>query len=1046
MKRFVSLWMIALVLSLPVVFAQELTLQKYSGEAGNDGFAASYEDVTIEVLASLAGMPVNRDNVRLFIAPDTANFIIFDSCELESGNLYRCTYTADVTWPMELDFTVQLVDYDAPPNVVLERTGSILVEDNPPVVNEFDVDTDITNGPVEFVFDVEDYGLNYGSASDCSGIRRITINTGVDEVVQNYNSPGVCQKQGVVSYSYPQATGEYDVYITAEDFAGLESDPFPYGTITVDQESPMIAEFAILDETGSFKLTHVRSGESAVATAVARVRDNSSISVDNVEADFSDVDPSFSGFIPADSRFAGSGSNQFFVWDDLEITEVEDCEVTVRARDDLDNLGERTFDCDVRGDDVPPDLVGVLGERRDNKVLVGQNTTLRVEFEDLDNEDEEGVGLQARKAYLDLSALGMGSSVRADDCVFDDTWVCSWSVEASPNVASGDYVVYITTDTRDDLNNAIPQELGFDVEYDVSGPTQPVIVDKQLISATTQRNVAVRGDTLKYVVQSDDFNETYANFSGIGGDDRQAPLSCVPGDTLVNCTFQSYIQASGYYETALDFVFVDDAGNEAVVSDDVVVYNITNDANPDYWTYRLECSPAYSEDESKPLVDRFLNPQMGQFFSCVVKLRPNIYGQDVSTASIVGPGSVLDCTADNPALFSSVSLINTRTGSENPVMLVEMAPAELPYDSTMISCPIYISSLVEGGVTSNVETEDVVINVTMHGTPMSDIYENIEERVKNQYDTVDDFSSWFEWANTFVRFSESLCNVKQIIANVLGAIDAVVALIEATEISLDTLGLGGWVKPSRVASCGAYEGVQNTAESTVIPVLDQFCAIMNCQATSGKHWSNYLGGGLPYCQSINDAYMSWLDLADQTEGESGMKEISVGQMLPIQDSLFWSTACLCLPGIIKNVDKLRQIECKRATCLARDHLVAGMPVSFCDESYHMMQCNFIVGQIWSIVPLSKFIDMVSDMIAEWIANPFSVLTTAFGAYCTALCNAPSPGPHLECSIPRVISIIGESVGSVEAIFEAEDYFGGSVSDEWCREYEQVKREWDPREE
>ena len=53
--RMISLMMMCLVISIPFVFAQELSIQKFQGQDDAKGFARVQDEVTIEVLVQIPG-------------------------------------------------------------------------------------------------------------------------------------------------------------------------------------------------------------------------------------------------------------------------------------------------------------------------------------------------------------------------------------------------------------------------------------------------------------------------------------------------------------------------------------------------------------------------------------------------------------------------------------------------------------------------------------------------------------------------------------------------------------------------------------------------------------------------------------------------------------------------------------------------------------------------------------------------------------------------------------------------------------------------------
>jgi len=1035
-RKFAALWIMVLILSFPFAFAQQLSIVKFQGSAGVDGYARSQDDVTIEALASLGGLPVNESRVRLYLG---SNYDLFQSCVQDSGDFYRCTYAGPMQWYGSLDFDVKLYDYEVPPNMVAQSSQSILIDDIAPVVRSFSASPQTTSGPVQFSFVVEDYGLQYGTPQDCSGVKKVTITAGSDDIVTDFGTEGDCSKQETVDFTFapPSGEDEYTVCARAEDFVGLESTPSCVNVV-VDNAAPNMSGFAIVDPDELFEISHVRPGQQRNAHIIAVIQDEGGVDTASVRGYFGQLNQNFPDFIPPTRIIQDTA----FVWENVPVSEVSGCQATIRADDVLGNTNEQSFSCDIAADDVGPTVLNVsAGQIKDGRHLIGYDTELSVTFEDLDEDGNTGVGLQSKNAFLDLRDLGLGGSVRADVCTKQNSrWACSWTIR--PSLPSGDYVAYVTTDTRDDLGNELVEEYQVDLTYDTDGPKQPVIIESRVVGQDPGRQTPVRGDTLVYTVRSEDFVRANANFSSVGGESAVPAVGCSATNTSdeFDCTFQSYIYFSGYIEGRIDFNFFDEANNRASVSTDVTVYGLLNDTHPDHWTHSLECSPSGEAGPDVPLVSRFLNEQVGQSFSCVARLRPNAPGKQLEPISIVGPQSVTDCASDNIALFDSVSVMNTQ--SAEPVLFFTLAPQTLPGDSVLIECPIHITSSKDGAITRHAEQEDVLVNVSFHDVSAAGLYDSYEERVENQFDKVDGFGEWMDPLRKFVAISEAACNIKNLLANVLGIIQTFVALVEGVEAGLDALGgLGSIITPTRVGICQGAEGSQATYEQSAAPFLDQYCAMSNCQAMTGKSWTRYVGGGMPWCSAYDQWMNDELGFSSTERGGSGWQGLNLGQQLPVEDSLFLSSACLCLPGIVKNLDKLRQNECRRASCMANDYVTLGLAASACDEQYHYLTCSYITGEVWNVVPFSRFLDMVGDMIAEWIANPWSIATTALGTGCSLLCQS-APTVHSGCALVRVASVMAEAWGSIEAMVEAEDYFGGSVGDEWCREYEEVRKEWD----
>lgn len=144
----ISLFMIVLVMSIPFVIAQELSVQKFQGADEAKGYARVQDEVTIQVLAQIPGEEIiDREQVRLYVED---SYTFFDECE-STGDLgfYTCTFFEPEFEAYEpITFTIELRDDETPSNIVGSETKTLVVDNQAPVVKEFTVDPSISSGPI----------------------------------------------------------------------------------------------------------------------------------------------------------------------------------------------------------------------------------------------------------------------------------------------------------------------------------------------------------------------------------------------------------------------------------------------------------------------------------------------------------------------------------------------------------------------------------------------------------------------------------------------------------------------------------------------------------------------------------------------------------------------------------------------------------------------------------------------------------------------------------------------------------------------------------
>ena len=85
-------------------------------------------------------------------------------------------------------------------------------------------------------------------------------------------------------------------------------------------------------------------------------------------------------------------------------------------------------------------------------------------------------------------------------------------------------------------------------------------------------------------------------------------------------------------------------------------------------------------------------------------------------------------------------------------------------------------------------------------------------------------------------------------------------------------------------------------------------------------------------------------------------------------SLIFSVGCICLPGIIYNINKWRQLKCMKGVCY-RDYTAAGiMTMKDCERQYWYDNCVFIWGQFTAaLFPLENLLKLVADAIKNPLA-------------------------------------------------------------------------------
>lgn len=218
------------------------------------------------------------------------------------------------------------------------------------------------------------------------------------------------------------------------------------------------------------------------------------------------------------------------------------------------------------------------------------------------------------------------------------------------------------------------------------------------------------------------------------------------------------------------------------------------------------------------------------------------------------------------------------------------------------------------------------------------------------------------------------------------------------------------LEDARNKVCGRGEGLKKKFSESIDKYLGKFCNFVNCQSgplnqedgVFGKVLSAMGGGIWNPNKLINDA----------TGG--------IGGDVSVKDSLVWSVATLCVPGIIANVDKYRQINCEYALCIGKDVVENGLPITQCEKKREALLCNFVWTQVFNSVPFVNTLESWVNSLKEMITNPVAALMFLLGKYCKGFCDANddtmnSPTKYKICAFSKTADAIAQVVSEIKGI-------------------------------
>lgn len=115
---------------------------------------------------------------------------------------------------------------------------------------------------------------------------------------------------------------------------------------------------------------------------------------------------------------------------------------------------------------------------------------------------------------------------------------------------------------------------------------------------------------------------------------------------------------------------------------------------------------------------------------------------------------------------------------------------------------------------------------------------------------------------------------------------------------------------------------------------------------------------------------------------SYLKEINFETRLNPMDNYIVAVDCLCLPGVVYNLNKYRQLQCIHARCIT-DNAKAGFSTAACDIAHAENECLFFWGPVMQLFPGFMLAKQIAGMSRDIIKElPGRIVAASRDALCT----------------------------------------------------------------
>jgi hypothetical protein len=864
---------------------------------------------------------------------------------------------------------------------------------------------------------------------------------------------GSCSKEASIIFTpnVPSGAARIMVCITATDYVNHQTFP-QCKEIAIDTRRPTPTELQLRDRDGTI-ITSVRSNQALTADLFVRIP-SALVNGDTVMADLSKLNPNLGKVVRQEQ------SGEWFIWRNVQVTTPRTCQVTVEATSVAGSKEIKTLTCTIAIDDTPPEPVslGTPFADEDGTPLIGVRGNITATL-------KETGGMNKANAFLDLRALGLGTEVKATACekTSPDSWTCTWTVQ--PRVQTGTLTVKLLPTTRDDVNNQVIKTLQTNIRFDNTPPTGLRL--KEIAAFRDGQRVltkeATRGETLEFVVEGKEFSTAVADLTSIGGQ-SDTPTERCTGNTTKTCTFSSEVLVSGPQGTNITFTFSDKAGNIARLSTkDLTILGVSNETNPNYWYVATDCSPSVLDRQTLSV---FEHP-------VYCRLRMISRNPKALPISVQGPTTLSQCTGQTNYV-STMRVENNYGGSSEPYLVLTLVPTDYTINELNLTCPVSTLTRVGNFVAQNSEIDNATVSLHFTSLPIGELYKNVDQRVRDVKKNVEDTWAIIGEMRKFISMAESVCNILNSVMNIIANLANVLAMFGAAEAVANAINFGiGNAVAAKIAAaerglCTPTGTAYRLYNKDILKALKRFCDFLSCQIGLfqglealgfgdglGKmdfgvpgFTEKWLSGEIVFGKSLGPVTQ---ELHKTIAGEEQAVQ-NPASYLNVKDSLIYSIVVppLCIPGIIYNLDKWRQIECKYGLCLLQDVRERGAPMEVCRDQQSYMQCRYVVGEIFNIVPFASLWTFFANLIQQMLSDPLVLTASALRGIakltkvldCDQACELGTQAGTVYwiCAAPAIIAQLGETVQNIQQIMSTQQQFK-AINDQWCNQFDDALKNY-----
>ena len=1058
-------FMIFLIVMLPFysssAMAATITITKNTGDAGVPEFIDGQGDtwlvdVTIDGVESPAA-----EDVEIIIGQ---NKEAFKSCAGKT-----CSYISALPGVQEnfYEFHIEYTTTDEFNNPILlqSQPSVIKVDGSSPSIQLIKQPKQLPEGPIFLDFTVND---NVNEDLPSVGIGSIDIiDSETGDILQSIDAEGKKSYQhlsdsgseGRLSVQFPDE-GQRNLRIEAKDLLGHQAT-LPSLSVQYDYVKPqIISETMNLTDLGKF-IGEVEQ-RSELTVNIRETNNLKSVLATSNQADLEDQ--------PFDDCERIENDVWKCTWSNVKVKPQSNIDIKFTITDQFNNKVEQTVSRNLVSDTTPP-VVQFFGTdaqfQEVNYMKDGQNKlTLAIQ--------EEGAGMDADGVRLNLKAVGRSGDEAPDECnIVNQLFVCSWVV----NVNTGAGLVRVGLSHFEDIvgNKGIKQEK--EIIIDIG---EPDVSDVEIYGKdeTGKRNFMRSNDIIVMevdVIESSGLVMT-VDMRDISNDPEveypAGPLNeagfliateenCVRENKTWACTIESKPVKSGPINTAFVKLEVHDtAGNKAknypaaknaqIQAGSSGKYSfallgLDDEENPDFWglSHVKLLTPFIDLDTTELIETRMpveISLHSSHSLAKVLKVELVACSSPTAPTPAVEPTTPVEPTSDTektdsseskdepvfaaPTIKKAIAYGGTTSGGEivgKPTILLEFnqfngkeafnLEEETVFKEAIAEydCQLRIFSQIGKKSIKNAEIQDVKIPVVFSFSSLGAMDENIQGLIN------DARTDYFEVGQTFAGFAE----VFEWINWAVGIISLLITLIQVVEqLYKGILPTLRQTAPAAAALfCKEGEGQIKEVLLEVPSYIQIPMNLLSCRPDPGA--TNYYGIWQQWVLGIYNA-ISLRTLIGQPAQD-------------LRENYILSHVGLCIPGMLSNLEKYRQVQCREMLCYKNEVPQGLETVDSCAKLGEYLTCKYFTGPAVQFTPLAAG-ESVVQFVKSFATSPAAYINLALNLPCyIGLCEAPDDGTAARiCSYTGVVIQVWDLFDGVLGVVNT---IPSSIGNPYCSQLE-----------